>query len=356
MRAAIIGFGRIGRAIFRANYEQGFFEIAAIVDINPDINNLTYLLQYDSHYGRFPGEVGADDKHLIVDGRRIPVFCEANVARVPWRDLDVDVVIDASGVHDNVVAAPAVLAQGVKKVVITHSPDEVDHTIVFGANEDTYRPSDHHIVSSSICDAVAVAPVLRVIEDAIGINSGFLTTLHPWLAYQNMLDGPSISWSSPGTIYHHYAVGRASPGSLIPKPTSAVEATLKVLPAISGRLQCMSFRIPTPVVGAANLFLRLSREVNIGEIHALFEDVESRQRWQVITNNIDPLVSVDFVGSPFSAVVDHRWTALADAGHLTLVLWYDNEWGYSSHALDVARYILDPGDMPEAVNSEGSTT
>jgi glyceraldehyde 3-phosphate dehydrogenase len=339
-RAAIVGFGRIGRAIFRANHKKKYFEIAAINDINPDINNLSYLLQYDSHYGRFEGSVSADDRYLVVDGCQIPVFCETNISTVDWKNLEIDVVIDASGVHDNVLAAPKLIADGVPKIVITHSPDEVDHTIVFGVNENTYRPDEHNVVSSSICDAVAVAPVLRVIHDAVGIDSGFLTTLHPWLSYQNVLDGPSISWASPGTIYHHYAVGRASPGCLIPKPTSAVEATVKVLPEIDGLLQCMSFRIPTPVVGIANIYLQLSRGVEIAEVHSLFEEAARNQSRQVFSNNIDPLVSVDFVGSPFSAVVDHRWTALAGDRHLNLVLWYDNEWGYSSRVLDVAQLVV----------------
>ena len=340
LRVSINGFGRIGRALFRINHQRQLFDIAAINDINPDINNTAYLLNYDSYYGRFYTEATADDRHLIVDGKRIPVFCEPCIQDVPWESLGVDIVIDASGVHDNVLAATELIARGVKKVVITHSPDEVDHTIVLGANEETYDPDHHHVVSSSICDSVAIAPVLRIIDEAFGIESGFLTTLHPWLQYQNLLDGPSVSWARPGKIYYHYAVGRASPGSLIPKPTSAVEATQKVLPQLNGVLQCMSFRVPTPVVGAANLYLRLEQDVELEQVHAQFERFVEEQKWPILKNTIEPLVSVDFVGTEYSAIVDHRWTALAGSRHLYLVLWYDNEWGYSCRVLDVAEYIL----------------
>jgi glyceraldehyde 3-phosphate dehydrogenase len=250
------------------------------------------------------------------------------------------VVIDATGIHDNVLGAQEVVRRGVSKVVVTHSPPEVDHTVVFGANEHTYQPDRHHVVSSSICDAVAVAPVLKQIKDAIGIESGFLTTLHPWLAYQNLLDGPSVSWAAPGAIYNHYAIGRSSPGSLIPKPTSAIEATQRVLPEINGSMQCMSFRIPTQTVGAANLYLTLKRATTIQEVRVLFEAFEAGQRWSIIRNNHEPLVSVDFAGTEYSAVVDHRWSSLADERHLYLVLWYDNEWGYSNRVVDLVKFLL----------------
>jgi glyceraldehyde 3-phosphate dehydrogenase len=250
------------------------------------------------------------------------------------------------------VTAPEVIKRGVKKVVITHSPEQVDHTIVFGANEETYRPQEHHVISSSICDAVAVAPVLKVIQKEFGLDSGFLTTLHPWLAYQNLLDGPSISWAAPGTIYGHYAMGRASTGSLIPKPTSAVDATVKVLPAIRGKLQCMSFRIPVQTVGAANLYLNLERQATVDDVHAAFEHREAAQKVPVLHNNREPLVSVDFAETNYSAVIDQRWTAITGGRHLYLVLWYDNEWGYSSRVVDLVQFLGEAGWPQRQKNSE----
>ncbi len=339
MRIALNGFGRIGRAIYRINHKNPFCDIAAVNDINPDANNMAYLLRYDSTYGRFEGSVEADDSHMIVDGKAIRLFHQARIQDVRWDQLELDLVIDASGVHDNVLAAPEIVKLGVPKIIVTHSPPEVDHTIVFGANEETYRPERHHVVSSSICDAVAVAPVLKQISDKIGIQAGFLTTLHPWLAYQNLLDGPSISWAMPGQLYPHYTIGRASPGSLIPKPTSAIEATSKVLPGLTGSMQCMSFRVPTQTVGAANLYLTLTRPTTLKEVIDLFESCEATQRLPIIHNNREPIVSVDIAGTEYSAVIDHRWTALADSTHLYLVLWYDNEWAYSRRVTDLARFI-----------------
>ena len=339
-RIALNGFGRIGRAILRINEEQRRFAIVAINDVNPETNNMAYLLQYDSTYGRFEQDVSVDSDTLYVNGQPIRVFHDSSMRDLPWESLNVDLVIEATGVHDNVLAAPELIARGVKKVIITHSPDEVDHTVVLGANEETYDPGRHHVISSSICDAVAVAPVLKLVDDAFGIESGFLTTLHPWLAYQNLLDGPSVSWALPGKLYYHYAIGRASPGALIPKPTSAVEATERVLPHLRGVMRCMSFRIPVPVVGVANLYLRLNRRVTVKAIEDVFQKAEETQRWPIIRNNDEPLVSVDFTKTEYSAIVDHRWTDLAGEQHLYLVLWYDNEWAYSNRVLDIADYVL----------------
>ncbi len=339
MKVALIGFGRIGRAIYRINQKKQYFEIVAINDINPDTHNMAYLLKYDSTYGRFEGSVTVDEPCMIINGLKTRIFHSTDLLKLPWEELDVDMVIDASGVHDNVLAAHKIIGHGVKKVIVTHSPDEVDHTIVFGANEESYRPEQHHVISSSICDAVAVAPVLRLINSAIGIRTGFLTTLHPWLAYQNLLDGPSISWALPGTIYSHYAIGRASPGSLIPKPTSAIEATQRVLPTLRGRMQCMSFRVPTQTVGAANLYLTLRRGTSLEEIASIFESYEAKQRWSIIHNNREPLVSVDYAQTEYSAVVDTRWSSLTNEENLFLVLWYDNEWGYSNRVVDLVRFL-----------------
>ena len=340
IRAGINGFGRIGRALFRINAKRRVLDVVAINDINPDKNNLAYLLQYDSEYGRFAGSVESNEKGIIVDGSPIAVFHEERIANVPWESLGVDIVIDCSGVHENVIEARSLIERGIPKVVITHSPDEVDHTIILGVNEDSYDHAQHNVISSSICDAVAVAPVVKAVDEEFGVESGFLTTLHPWLSYQNLLDGPSVSWANPGKIYHHYAVGRASTRGLIPKPTTAIEAMLKVLPRFRGAFKCMSFRVPTPVVGAANLYMRLRKDAEVGDVKSLFRDRREVQSWPIIDCTADPLVSVDFLGSEYSATVDERWIDLAGKRHLYLVLWYDNEWGYANHCLSLAEYLM----------------
>ncbi len=342
IRVAINGFGRIGRTLFRINEQRKVFDIVAINDINPDPKNIAYLLQYDSEYGRFEKKVTVNNSCLRIGNRTINLFNKKNIEDIPWRSLNVDLVIDSSGIYRNVIAAPKLLQKGIRKVLITHSPDtdKIDHTIILGVNETSYNPDKHNIISSSICDAVAVAPVVKIIDETFGLESGFLTTLHPWLSYQNLLDGPPFSWALPGTVFHHYPVGRNSAKSLIPKPTSAIEATLKVLPHLKGRLNCMSFRIPTPVVGAANLYLRLKQDTNIKKVHNAFNHFAEKQKWPIINCMNDPLVSIDLLGAEYSATLDQRWTDLAGKRHLYVVLWYDNEWGYSSHTLYLAEYIM----------------
>ncbi len=338
--AAINGFGRIGRAIFRANHANPRLNIIAINDVNPDIGNVAYQLKYDSISGRFPGTVNVEDNSIIVSKKSVAIFNEKNMADVPWADLGVDVLIDSSGVFSNVASASQIVASGVSKVVVTHSPNNVDQTIILGVNEHEYDAANHHVISSSICDAVSAAPLLKLLDKKIGIESGFLTTLHPYLNYQNLLDGPSESWSWPGHIYHHYAVGRSSVGTLIPKPTSATDAIAKVLPSLQTRLRSTSFRIPTPVVGAANLSLQLERDSSVEEVHRLITDAIKVQRWPVFEFNMEPLISVDFAGSDCSINFDGRWTEFASPRHIYMVFWYDNEWGYSNRAIDVAAFVV----------------
>ncbi len=356
MKIAIVGCGRIGRALFRLAARHPDFEVVAINDINPDPKNLAYLLGYDSEYGRLDEPIDVVDGGLLFRDAKIRVFCEQNIEQVPWGELEVDLVFDASGVHRNVLAAPQVIAQGVKKVVITHSPLEVDRTLVLGANEDDYNPLTDQVISSSICDAVAVSPVLNLIDQQIGIESGFLTTLHPWLSYQNLLDGPAYSWATPGRVHDDYALGRASTRGLIPKPTSAVQAALKVLPRLENALQCMSFRIPTPIVGAANLYLQLRKDTDLQTVKRLFRTSEAQQKWPTLRVMNDPLISVDYLGMENSAIVDERWTSLAGKRHLYVVLWYDNEIGYASHALRLAEYVMSAQLASTAANSNANET
>jgi glyceraldehyde 3-phosphate dehydrogenase len=336
----INGLGRIGRAIFRI---CEFFEdvhVVAINDLNPEPRNMAYLLKYDSFYGRFNYDIAVEDDSLIVGGNPIRVSHHRSIQDVDWMGVACDAVIDAAGIHANLSGIPDVLRQGVRKVLTTYSPDEVDATIILGANEESYDPERHHFVSTSICDAVAFAPVYRLIHETFGVEGGFLKTLHPWLSYQNLLDGPSHSWAYPGELYHHYAVGRASTASIIPKPTSAIEAVDKVLPGTIAKMKSYSFRIPTPVVGAADMTFYLSTRPREGEVLELFKGFQEHQRWPILHLNSEPLVSVDFTGTDYSAVLDTRWVELVHERLLNLTLWYDNEWGYSRRVVDVLRHVF----------------
>jgi glyceraldehyde 3-phosphate dehydrogenase len=341
IRIGINGLGRIGRAIIRSNSLNPRFEVVAVNDINPDIGNIAYQLNYDTTYGQLA------DKYEVSGGNLANGFCnmavshERHIDDVPWEKSGAEIVIDASGVFDNVIRARELLArQAISHVVVTHSPDNVDFTMVLGANHELFDVSKHRLVSSSICDATALAPVLKCVEENFGIREGYITTLHPWLNYQNLSDGPASSWSHPGEIYHHYSLGRASIGNMIPKPTSAITATCKVMQNLSeGQIGSFSYRTPTAIVGSADITLVTERETTPSEVIGKFEEVALNQRWKIIQNNLDPLVSLDFLKSEYSAIVDHRWTGVIGGNLLKLVLWYDNEWGYSTRVVDQVAYI-----------------
>lgn len=338
----INGLGRIGRAIFRIIDLFDDIEVVAVNDINPEIDNIVYLMKYDSFYGRFKYNIRNDDKYIYFNGgSRIKVFHEKDISGVDWLSAGCDVVIEASGVHSNLSQLPEIIQSGIKKVIVTYSPDEVDHTILLGANENSYDPENHNIISSSICDVVAFAPVYKLVNDIFGVKSGFLKTLHPWLSYQNLLDGPSFSWNMPGKLYHHYVLGRASTASIIPKPTTAINAANKIFPGIINKMRCYSFRIPTPVVGAADITFHLASKVRINDLLDTIRDFEKKQRWPILYLNSEPLVSVDFTGTDYSAVIDNRWIEIIDGELLNMTLWYDNEWGYSRRVVDVLRHVME---------------
>ena len=212
--------------------------------------------------------------------------------------------------------------------------------MVLGCNEENLNVDQHFVIATSICDATAIAPVLELLDREVGIDSGQITTLHPWLSYQNLMDGSSSSWSVPGEIYHHYALGRSVIGNLIPKPTSAITATTQVLSRIKeSDIGSFSYRTPTSIVGSADMTLKLLKNVRVEDIHDILESFKSEQKWDILQLMEEPLVSLDFVNTKFSAVVDKRWTSIHGKDLLKLVLWYDNEAGYSSRVIDQIKFV-----------------
>jgi glyceraldehyde 3-phosphate dehydrogenase len=342
IRVGINGLGRIGRAIFRVNQLKQYFDVVVINDINPDIDNIAYTLNYDTLYGKQDLSFQSKGNCLINNlGNSIYIHHEKYIYEVDWSQYDVDYVIDASGILDNVEHARGLINNGsVKRVFVTHSPSDVDFTMVLGANENQLDVNKHKVISTSICDATALGPVLNTINKAFGIMNGYVTTLHPWLNYQNLMDGPSSSWSVPGEIYHHYALGRSVDGNMIPKPTSAIEATCKVCDDLNEEMiGSFSYRTPTAIVGSADITLNLKTKTDKLAVINIFKEIEKNQKIKVIHNNIDPLVSLDFLQSDYSAIVDHRWTDVINSNLLKMVLWYDNEWGYSSRVVDQVKYV-----------------
>ncbi len=339
LRVGINGFGRIGRTIFRSNILKNYFDIEAINDINGDSNNLAYLLKHDSTYGNLDANIEAFESNIICNGNKIPVFNKEYIDEVPWDTLGIDIIIDSSGVTANLQRAKKLSAGGIK-CIVTNSPPETtnDREIVFGINHEELTETDM-VISSSICDAVAFVPVMAVLDKHFGIEHGFLTTLHPWLAYQNLLDSSVPSYSHPGEFQHEYALGRASPNNLIPKPTSCISASTKIIRSLEGKFLSLSYRVPTSAVSSADVSVKLNKNTNTDDIIVLFKEEEKKQQYNIYKNNFEPLVSCDFMATDYSVVLDHRWTMMNDANYLKLVLWYDNEWSYSARVLDLVKYL-----------------
>jgi glyceraldehyde 3-phosphate dehydrogenase len=339
----INGFGRIGRSLARQILESEDCRLVLINELDPNVDNALYLLKYDSLYGRFPHKIElkrADGEGIACNGSFFRFYSVPEVEQIPWESHEIDVVIDATGVKANVLAAHELTKKRVPKVVITHSPpeNEVDATIVLGVNESIYDAARHNVVSGSICDATAIAPVLFEIDNEWGIESCFATTLHPWLSYQNLLDGPVSSVSSPGHFWQDYALGRSSISSLIPKDTTAASAILKVLPVLKNRLDAISFRVPTNIVSASDLTILLKSNVRDVELLDYFKAL-SHKKPKIFELEEESLVSIDFLGTTKSVIIDAKRTKVLNNRMVKMVLWYDNEWGYSSKALDIVRMV-----------------
>lgn len=341
MRVGINGFGRIGRTLYRVNMEaDDSFCIPVINDINPDPANIAYLLNYDTTYGNLEKKFTNDGLHISNGELEFDALYEKFIDDVDWGRYGVDIVVDASGKKENLLRAKEVIRKNpsVKKVVITHSPDEVDFTMVIGANEDQLLPS-HDVISSSICDATAIAPVMKCIMSRFNLNGAAITTVHPMLSYQNVLDGQSVSWFDPSQTYTHYALGRSVFNTIIPKPTTAIEATCKVIGVEPSSIAQFSYRTPNTIVASADITLFLEKETNKDEIIALFEEYIQEQKHKILYLNYEPINSLDMKGMPYSAIVDARWINVAGGRTVKIVLWYDNEWGYSSRVIDQLKLI-----------------
>ena len=339
MNIGINGFGRIGRAIFRLISKNKDMNVSVINDINPDIKNVCYTLQYDSIHGRFKDRVHSKNNEIIIGNKKIKNFSKKKINEINWKKYNVDILVDASGILENV----KILSKK-KNIcdysIITHATYNQPKikTLIFGVNDENFNFKKHKIISSSICDTVAFSPIYKLIDDNFKIINGNLTTLHPWLPFQNLLDGKSASWSVPGDTFSQYALGRSAVQNLIPKSTSAVDAAELVIPKIKNKLKSLSFRVPTNLVSGAVLNLNLKNKVSLKNIKRLFEKYEKNQKWNILKINYDPITSLDFIGEEFSLVLDDRWTNL-NKQNLQIVFWYDNEIGYSSKIIEIIKKI-----------------
>ncbi len=329
MRIAINGFGRIGRIFFRVAFDKENFDIVAINDLS-DIENLAYLLKYDTIYGKYEKEVKVENGKLIVDNKEILVFKETDPRNLPWKDLDIDLVIEATGFFTEYEKAKAHLEAGAKRVIIT-APAKDDITIHFTPGlEDLEKISslgDQALITSNAsCTTNSVNPVIAILNERIGIKKAILTTIHAYTNTQSILD--SIVKG------HDFRRGRAGAQNIVPSTTGAAEATIKVIPEMKGKFDGISIRVPVPIVSLSDITMVMKRETSVKEINDIFKEEANSPRWKDIIKVIeDPVVSSDIIGEPYGAVIDLTLTKVVDGDLAKVFSWYDNEWGYCAMLL-----------------------
>ncbi len=327
VKVGINGFGRIGRQVFKAMRDLygDLLEVVAVNDItSPDV--LAHLLKYDSNYGRFNGTVEVQGSSIFVDGKEIRVLAEKDPANLPWKDLGVQLVVESTGVFTDAQKAAAHLQAGAKKVIITAPAKNEDITIVLGVNEDKYDPEKHHIVSNASCTTNSVAPVAKVLHDNFGIEYGFLTTVHAYTNDQRILDLP----------HKDLRRARAAALSIIPTTTGAAKAVALVIPELKGKFDGIALRVPTPTVSISDFVVTLQKPVTRDEVNGAFKAAAEGRMKGILGYTEEPLVSVDFKGDTRSAIVDGSLTMVIGERTVKVLVWYDNEWGYSVRVADLA--------------------
>jgi glyceraldehyde 3-phosphate dehydrogenase len=322
-RIAVNGFGRIGRNVLRALIERDAdLEVVAINDLTEPAT-LAHLLRYDSSLGRFGRSVEIDGDTLIVDGRRIRVLAEREPAKLPWAELDVEIVLESTGRFTSAEAARAHLDAGAKRVLVSAPATGADVTIAYGVNTGAYDPEQHTIVSNASCTTNALAPLASVLDELAGIEHGFMTTVHAYTQEQNLQDGP----------HRDLRRARAAAENIVPTTTGAAKAIGLVLPQLEGRLSGDSIRVPVPVGSIVELNTTVSREVTRDEVLDAYRSAAAGALAGILEYTEDPIVSSDITGRPASAIFDAALTRV-DGRHIKVVAWYDNEWGFSNRVVD----------------------
>lgn len=328
VKVAINGFGRIGRLVFRVAWENPDIEIVAINDLTDAATN-AHLLQYDSTHGRFPGEVVAAENSIIVNGRPVAVLAEKDPSLLPWKDLGIDVVIEASGKFSDATKAAAHLVAGAKKVILTAPGKNEDITIVMGVNEDKYQNDIHNIISNASCTTNCLAPAASVINKKFGIKKGLMTTVHAYTNDQKILD----------QAHKDLRRARSAGMSIIPTTTGAARAVALVLPELKGKLNGFAMRVPTSNVSVVDLVVELEKPATAEMINDALKEAAEGPLKGILRYCELPLVSVDFNGETHSSIVDALSTMVIGDNLAKIILWYDNEWGYSCRVVDLLLYI-----------------
>ena len=332
IKVGINGFGRIGRNIMRAAMAYDDIDIVAVNDLT-DAATLAHLLKYDSILGNLKATISASADGITVDGDAFKVLAMKDPAALPWKDLGVDVVFEGTGRFTNREDAAKHLAAGAKRVIITAPAKKPDVTVVMGVNHESYDPATHHIISNASCTTNCLAPVVKVLHNAFGLKSGWMTTVHAYTNDQNLLDLP----------HKDLRRARAAALSIIPTTTGAASAVAEVLPELKGRLDGIAMRVPTPNVSVVDLSANLERPATAESLNAAFKAAADGPLAGILEYVTAPLVSIDFRGNPHSAMLDAAYTKVMDGNFAKVMAWYDNEWGYSSRCVDLVRYMATRG-------------
>ena len=328
VRLGINGFGRIGRNFYRALTAAGAdIELVAANDLG-DKATMAHLLKYDTILGRYPGEVSVSDDGIRVNGKAIKILAERDPANLPWGDLGVEVVIESTGLFTKAAAARKHVEAGAKKVIISAPATDEDVTIVMGVNDDAYDASKHTIISNASCTTNCLGPLAKVLNDAVGIERGLMTTIHAYTQDQNLQDGP----------HKDLRRARAAALNIVPTSTGAAKAIGLVLPELKGKLDGYALRVPVPTGSATDLTVTTSRDTSVDEVKAAYRAAAEGSLKGLLTYTEDPIVSSDIVTDPASCIFDAGLTKVI-GDQVKVVGWYDNEWGYSNRLVDIALLV-----------------
>ena len=332
LKLAINGFGRIGRVVFREALQRDGVEVVAINDLT-NAAMLAHLLKYDSIHGVFDAEVTSEGEYLIVNGKQVRVYAEKDPSVLPWKDLEIDIVIEATGIFRDNESAGKHIEAGAKKVIVSSPGKSGMSTFVMGVNHETYNPETDHVVSNASCTTNSLAPVAKVLHEKFGIKRGMMTTIHSYTNDQRILDLP----------HEDYRRARAAAESMIPTSTGAAAAVSLVLPELKGKLDGMAVRVPTPNVSLVDLVVELDTDVTTEEVNAALKSASENELNGFLEYNDLPLVSRDYNGNAASSTVDGLSTMVLEKNMVKVLSWYDNETGYSTRCIDLALHMASKG-------------
>ena len=329
MRVAINGFGRIGRSVFRILDQNKDIEVIAINDLSNQ-ESLAYLLKYDTIMGRFSGNVNIEKDILHTDNESVQMLSERDPAKLPWEDLNIDIVIESTGVFRTCSALETHLKAGAKKVILTvPAKDEIDNTVVVGVNEDTLK-KEHRIVSNASCTTNCLAPMAKILDESFGIKQGVMNTVHAYTNDQRLADVP----------HSDLRRSRAAAENIIPTSTGAARAVGMVLPQLNGKLDGIASRVPVPDGSVVDLFIELEKKVTVQDIHDAVKVAAETERMKNILYYSDShIVSSDIIGNPYSSIYDSKCTKVKSGKYVRTLNWYDNEWGYSNRVVDLIQLM-----------------